>query len=807
MRRFAAYARPRAAEAAFGLGACLLGFWVVSALPGARTWALARLGDAQLLEGRNGVVAVLPNDASRLLHAANEFGPLVACLLGLAAAGLAARRLAGPASLAATCLAFGLASPVCLALGRYGWSRGGDLGALLQALGASPTAPFGRAALAAVAALGIVLLLRAGLRRTGMHPVSAFGLPVCVAHVLASAPRSGFRPAEFAFIEHAPTLVAFAAAVSAWAPEWQFRTSFGSVRASAVAAVLSGWAPEGRRAPPPVAAAALCAAGLLSLATPLPAPSVSGTVGWSRMASAHWTVAFESEAFSQPDQHAWLAAADRRLASYSERLGLPVAGPPIDVRVARSERALTNDRTERGFANSLAFDIVARSSLLAAPHGLPEHPRTEPLLAMRRAWGAPASAEVALALARYAVGEFGGRPLRAAAARIACEEPGVSAAAALGQGDGFLSPLVRDAMGGAWAEAALDRHGVSAAERLYRGSAAAALAACTDCLPACAHGTEGEAPRRSMPEYLKGISFSHEGRGADGYGSAAARRELGRMRATGANAVALVPYAFTRAPDEASIRFRTLETDTRLRRAARQARDLGLRVMLKPHIWAGRRFHGSIAFESEERFEAWFGDYRRWMLHYARLAEMTRADILSIGNELAGLTVRESAWRSLVRDVRRIYRGPLTYGAHWESEVERIGFWDELDYIGVNFYYPIAAAGAAPRPDSPEIAAAARAVEEVGARFGKPVLFTEVGFPALATAAARPWEENGSALDPELQARCYEAWLEAFARAPNVKGMFWWKWPSHGRGSPFDPSHRPLAKPALRVLRAWFARL
>lgn len=58
--------------------------------------------------------------------------------------------------------------------------------------------------------------------------------------------------------------------------------------------------------------------------------------------------------------------------------------------------------------------------------------------------------------------------------------------------------------------------------------------------------------------YLGGISFSHEGLGSDGYGSQAARAELGRMRNLGANAVALVPYVFMGAPETTTIRILTL---------------------------------------------------------------------------------------------------------------------------------------------------------------------------------------------------------------------------------------------------------
>lgn len=134
-------------------------------------------------------------------------------------------------------------------------------------------------------------------------------------------------------------------------------------------------------------------------------------------------------------------------------------------------------------------------------------------------------------------------------------------------------------------------------------------------------------------------------------------------------------------------------------------------------------------------------------------------------------------------------------------------FWDALGYIGVNFYFPIASKGASPSPESPELRTATRTIESVHVRFGKPGLFTEVGFPALETAAARPWEENNSALDLKLQARCYSVWFESFATQRHVAGMFWRRWPCHGRGSPFDSLNQPLAKPAMGVLKGWFGRL
>lgn len=783
MSRGVELAANRAVDFVTGMAGCLLGAWLVNALRATCAWILLAFGDAELFEGRFGAQVALPHSAPWILHALQEFGPL---LLTVAAFGLAAwlafrTRLA--ASLAAACVAFWLGSSICIELLRYGWASRGPLELLLQSLGMPQGGEFVQQVLAVLLALGIGLLLRSGLRRSELVPLSAFAAPACLLHLLVGDPQVDSRLLARLGASYVPVALAVAAGAAASLPwrTWQRP----SLRSAAILSLAAG----------------------LAVALPIPPPSRDEPVAWAELASDHWSGRFDRARFTPEARRLWVERADERLSLYRERLGLPSTDRPISVHVTDSESVMRRLGAGRYAADSFALDAANGPVLMGTPDLLPEDPRSEPLLAMREAWGVPRSGAMALALARYAIGRYEGLDLRKAASRIACQEAHYTAAAAFGMEGRRLSPLVRDAIGGAWVEGFAAQHGISTLEALYRQPAEASLRLCADCIPPCETSMPtAESPERP-PVYFRGISFSHEGRGNGGYGSLAAGRELGRIRDLGANAVALVPYAFTAAPDETAIRFQTLETDARLSRSVAQARRAGLAVMLKPHLWAGRRFHGDIAFLDQSRFDAWFEDYRNWMLHYARFAQSHGVEVLSIGNELAGLTMREDAWRDLIAQVRRIYGGPVTYAAHWERELEQIAFWDALDYIGVNFYFPIAQAGAPPQRDSPEILAATHRISRVRSDFQKPVLFTEVGFPALATAASRPWEENSSALDAELQSRCYTVWLEEFSQDPDVKGMFWWKWPSHGRGSPFDPSHRPLAKPALRVLGEWFKRL
>ena len=777
-------ASARAAECGLGIASGLVGLWVAAAMRGLDVWILRGIGGAEVIEGRSGVVVLLPPDAPWLIHAVHAFGPFLLTAVTFLAASAVAWRLSGAASLAAASTAFWLTGPLSTQLAHYGWGSRGSLEILVQSMGVPQGGATAQKLLALAAVVGVVAALRVGLRRSRMMPLTAFAIPVLVLFIASPVDPFESRWIERVGIPQFPLILAVTVGLVAWFPRQASK-------------------PSGTRS-----AGLLAGAGLLAIVVPSPAPTPGDPdrdVVWSQASSSAWDARFETGGFPPESRQRWLKLAGERLQTYRDRLGIRPTAVPIGVHVARSEGALRSVTGNRRAAGSFVWTGEAEGAVMAGSDFRPEDPRSEPLLAMAQAWGEPASQAMAWAIARYAIGRIGSEPLLFAASRIACEEERYSAQSVFSVDGRYRSPLVRDALGGAWVEAAVSRHGVGVLPELYRLPLAEALAECPDCLPPCEQDPRPDALRRGRPGYLKGISFSHEVIGG-GYGSAAARRELERMTATGASAVALVPYAFTRAPSEPTIRFRTLETDARLVRSARQARELGLKTVLKPHLWAGSVFHGAIEFERKERFDIWFDAYRRWMLHFARLAEVHRFDALVIGNELAGLTGHERAWRSLIEQVRRVYQGPLTYAAHWERELEHISFWDDLDWIGVNFYFPIAAEGAQPAVDSPQINRAAETIARVRDKYAKPVLFTEVGFPALATAAARPWEENASALDLGLQARCYSVWLERFARQPGVEGMFWWKWPSHGRGGPFDSSHSPLGKPSMGVLRDWFGR-
>jgi hypothetical protein len=223
-----------------------------------------------------------------------------------------------------------------------------------------------------------------------------------------------------------------------------------------------------------------------------------------------------------------------------------------------------------------------------------------------------------------------------------------------------------------------------------------------------------------------------------------------------------------------------------------------MKVMLKPQLWARAGFPGNIDFPDPRQRAQWFAAYRKYLEYYAAAAAESHADIFSVGVELAKMTPYEPEWRSLIARTRELYPGPLVYSATQGPEFETIRFWDALDYIGLNEYYPL--------PDDLTTTDLVRTVETVQKRFARSVLFTEAGFSSYAHPNRAPWDETPRALAHGDQARCYEAVLKAFYPKPWFQGVYWWRVGTDASGGPEDGSHTPWGKSAMDTVKRWYLR-
>jgi len=212
--------------------------------------------------------------------------------------------------------------------------------------------------------------------------------------------------------------------------------------------------------------------------------------------------------------------------------------------------------------------------------------------------------------------------------------------------------------------------------------------------------------------------------------------------------------------------------------------------------------------DREEDWKVWFQHYRRFITHYALIAEETRSELFSVGNELRMASVREE-WPEIIQAVREVYKGKLLYAAHWDGEYLWVP-WEKLDMVGINFYFPLAS-----QPDPPfqhllDGARRARAhLEGFANAVGRPVIFTEVGFRPVKEAGMKPWEsfeENPTLpIDLMAQLKAYLSIYQAFKDAEWLGGVHWWLvYSDPTLGGPNDADYSFLGKPAEGIVRLWF---
>lgn len=255
------------------------------------------------------------------------------------------------------------------------------------------------------------------------------------------------------------------------------------------------------------------------------------------------------------------------------------------------------------------------------------------------------------------------------------------------------------------------------------------------------------------------------------------------------------------------------ESDRGVAITAALARERGIATLLKPHLWTGRgTWRGELAMTTEEDWAEWFAQYEAFIVHFARLAEANGIEGLCIGAELGATLGREAEWRRVIQRVRREYGGWIVYAANW-THFEKVPFWDAVDYIGVQAYFPLAAE---PTADVEKLMAGWQPwldrMEAVATRADRRVLFTEIGYRSNANAAVEPWlweqqtEGGGDSLGLQSQDALYEAFFRAAWSRDWVAGAYFWKWfPNHDSvGGAEDDGFTPQRKTAQQTLTRWY---
>jgi len=306
---------------------------------------------------------------------------------------------------------------------------------------------------------------------------------------------------------------------------------------------------------------------------------------------------------------------------------------------------------------------------------------------------------------------------------------------------------------------------------------------------------------------VRGVTISCQTWGRE-WGSSEMPGALDRTKAVGGNWVAIHPYA--RISRDGSLRYRALDPKNPpawITRPIAWAHERGLKILIKPHLayWgSGFSWRGEIRFEDATARARFHSDYRAWIAALAKVCQGT--DAFCVGTELEGTTGAETEWRGHIKAVRQaLPKVPLTYAANWDR-YQKVSFWDAVDVIGIQAYFPLVAHERV--PSDAELKAGWQRVlgglRDYAKKLDRKILFTELGYDCNPLAASQPWKgtRRGSAAGRELQGRCLEAALRAVEAEPSVVGLFLWKdFAGNARGEDF-PVLRPELRPRIKSIWA-----
>ena len=292
---------------------------------------------------------------------------------------------------------------------------------------------------------------------------------------------------------------------------------------------------------------------------------------------------------------------------------------------------------------------------------------------------------------------------------------------------------------------------------------------------------------------------------------------------TGANYVELTVEGFV--PSATATTIAPLSwhsaTDDQIIAEIQRYHSLGLKVFLKPIVdtptytpWRAKLAPTSVS--------DWFTSYQAYVLHFAQLAQQYNVEGFVVGTELASLTVPENLpyWKTLIAAVRAAYTGTLTYSSnatHEGDEYAHLPFWDLLDLIGVDGYFPLTdqddpsvkqlVEGWTNRPNHRTGASfnAVASLKRLHKKYKKPVVFMELGYESSTGTNQQPYAMIRNGYDPTEQANCYTAFFQVFSKESSwMQGVFWWDLNLPVPG-PEDQSWSMYNKPAgTEVLPLWF---
>lgn len=296
-----------------------------------------------------------------------------------------------------------------------------------------------------------------------------------------------------------------------------------------------------------------------------------------------------------------------------------------------------------------------------------------------------------------------------------------------------------------------------------------------------------------------------------------AKNPMDEVKEINAEWIAVIPYAFTR-KNQPSVRYNTSnwqwwgERPEGAKETIRLAKEKGIKILLKPQVYIPGSWPGGLDFSSSD-WELWEDSYKDYIMTFAKLAQEMNAEMFCVGTEFKISTRdRSQFWEDLISDIKKVYTGKLTYASNWD-EYKHITFWKELDFIGIDAYFPLVDSS---NPSVKEVVKAWNPIiselHDLYEKWDKKILFTEFGYLSVDRCTFNNWELEANIkshpVNQEAQSNALDGLFSALWDQECWAGGFLWKWYPNKQGNVgyHDRDYTPQGKLAEITVRDWYAR-
>ena len=313
--------------------------------------------------------------------------------------------------------------------------------------------------------------------------------------------------------------------------------------------------------------------------------------------------------------------------------------------------------------------------------------------------------------------------------------------------------------------------------------------------------------------FAKGYTFGWCAVAGD-YQTEEAQDSLRRLREDGVDYICLAFYALQDTFSSTNIYYEygVTPTDEDIVFIINKAHELGMKVCLKPVVnCKDGTWRAFISFpEGSSYWDEWFRAYIRFMVHYAKLAEKHSCEMLCTGCEMNSMNLQSAHCREMIAEVRKVYTGIVMHNVNHKKEM-KADWLDIVDIVGISAYYPVTDADNNSRETMAKKWNEAKSiVEATHKKYGKPVMFAEIGMRSEKNCSVYPWDcdcNRDMPADQQEQADFYDTAMETFWNEPWFCGFFWWDWPAilyDVKNAENDKNYCIYGKLAEGVLRKWY---